>query len=99
MIEKLKFYQENYPYVKSFLTANNTFTRKIKDAIKNKVILQLNLEKNEINDFIAEYIVSAHFGILAYYLSGKNELSIDEMIRLLSEIFLNGPYKMLIKAK
>ena len=98
LIEKLKFYQENYPYVKSFLTVNNTFTRKIKDAIKKKVMLHLNLEKNDINDFITEYIVSAHFGILSYYLSGKNELSIDEMIRLLSEIFLNGPYKMLIRS-
>jgi len=97
LIQEINFYHENYYYVKPFLLSDTNFSRKIKDAIKNKIFSQLNLEKNKTNDYICEYVTSAHFGIISYYLCGENEISIAEVVNLLSDIFLNGPYKMLFK--
>lgn len=100
--ENINSYKRFFPYAKILLgmNANPSFTRKIKAAVKTKVVKIIEMKNQAIiNEYIMEYIVSAHLGVITYWLQRGCDLEVGELAGLIRAIFLNGPYQLLINSK
>ena len=98
LADRLNYCKKYQPYFKSLLgiNARSSFINKIKSAIKNYIMNKINLNNPQIiAEYIMEYIVSAHFGVITFWLSRDLDLPAEKMIEILSTIFTNGPYHIL----
>ncbi len=100
-----EFYQRNRKILRSLLGPNGDprFIHKMKAYIK-KTLLELFKKENipvvENMDYIMEYVTSAQFGMISYWLVEKDmDLPVSEIGAMTKEFTLHGPVGYLKKLK
>jgi len=101
MIKIFEYIKENSTFMKAILGSNGDpkFQIKIKDLIKEnifnkKLIKTFNRENMLVpEEFFISYVLSAHLGIIQYWLESGLKKSPQEMTLILSKMFFLGPFK------
>ena len=101
MSKYFHFIKENAAFMKAILgpKGDPNFQIKIKQLIKDNLfekMLLIELHKDRMlvpKEYLLSYILSAHLGVIQYWLESGMKSSPEEMTLILSKIFFLGPFK------
>ena len=101
MSKYFHFIKENSTFMKAILgpKGDPNFQIKIKQLIKENLfekMLLVELHKDKMlvpEDYLISYILSAHLGVIQYWLESGMKNSPEEMTLILSKMFFLGPFK------
>ena len=99
LLPQLDYYKIHCKYFKALLGiyGNPAFIYKIKTAVKQNLAALYEIHPNSpaISEYVLEYMISAHFGVIHYWLERDMDLSSEVLIQIMSDVFLHGPYHSL----
>lgn len=94
------FYQENYRYVRLFLAVkpNQRLVNYAQNCARKAVLAFFGKSEEELSmeeQCMLTYTTYAQFGTICWWLLHTEEMSLEEMMRLLQKLSTNGPFTVL----
>ncbi len=97
LLPQFEYYKKHASYFKALLGpyGDSSFMFRIKRAVKES--LTARFHQDTTISYIIEYMTSAHFGIIVYWLERDMDLMPEQLVEIVSDMALHGGLQVLQK--